>query len=172
MSIETKIYGLVSGPSWLAASLTVDLVKSPYDKCLFILFSDEAKAEGQVLLDVDDSIEGGSEYHRKIMSQFHSKYDCGKAVDLREAGETGTLFAGRRVVQHNSFQITVTMDEYVRDKLHPIDVPRGYLSSDEPFDDSMLGWLRLRESMGDWGGWLPPVDPTWPRCTRSYLPGT
>ena len=34
--VETEIYGLVSGPSWLRASLTVDLlaagyVKNPYD---------------------------------------------------------------------------------------------------------------------------------------------
>ena len=41
--VETEIYGLVSGPSWLRASLTVDLlaagyVKNPYDKCLFTLF--------------------------------------------------------------------------------------------------------------------------------------
>ena len=38
--VETEIYGLVSGPIWLRASLTVDLsaagyVKNPYDKCLF-----------------------------------------------------------------------------------------------------------------------------------------
>ena len=38
LRVETEIYGLVSGPSWLRASLTVDLLaagyrKNPYDKC-------------------------------------------------------------------------------------------------------------------------------------------
>ena len=70
--VETEIDGLVSGPSWLRASLTVDLlaagyVKNPYDKCLFILFLNEDTSDGQVLLDIDDFIEGGREPHRKAM---------------------------------------------------------------------------------------------------------
>ena len=73
--VETEIYGLVSGPSWLRASLTVDLlaagyVKNPYDKCLFTLFSSDDITAGQLLLDVDDFIEGGKEAHRKAMEGF------------------------------------------------------------------------------------------------------
>ena len=69
LRVETEIYGLVSGPSWLRASLTVDLLaagyfKKPYDKCLFTLFSSDETSEGQLLLDVDDFIEGGNEMHR------------------------------------------------------------------------------------------------------------
>ena len=119
LHVETEIYGLVSGPSWLRASLTVDLlaagdVKNPHDKCLFTLFSSDETSEGQMLLDVDDFIEGGKETHRKTMEGFHDKYRCGKAVDLRSAGQEGTRFAGRRVVQHPDFRITVSMDEYVK----------------------------------------------------------
>ena len=70
--VETEIYGPVSGPSWLRASLTVDLldagyVKNPYDRCLFTLFSTGDMSEGQVLIDVDDFIEGGKETQRKPM---------------------------------------------------------------------------------------------------------
>ena len=66
LRVGTEIYGLVSGPSWLRASLTVDLLaagytKNPYDKCLFTLFSSDETSEGQLLLDVDDFIEGGNE---------------------------------------------------------------------------------------------------------------
>ena len=58
--------------------LTVDLlaagyVKNPYDKCLFTLFSDREIFEGQVLMDVDDFIEGGKETHRKAMESFYEK---------------------------------------------------------------------------------------------------
>ena len=61
LRVETEIYGLVSGPSSLRASLTVGLlaagyVKNPYDKCLFTLFSSDETSEGQLLLDVDDFI--------------------------------------------------------------------------------------------------------------------
>ena len=65
----------MSGPSWLRASLTVDLlaagyVKNPYDKCLFTLFPSDDISAGQLLLDVDDFIEGGKEAHRKAMELF------------------------------------------------------------------------------------------------------
>ena len=143
LRVETEIYGLVSGPSWLRASLTVDLlaagfVKNPYDKCLFTLFSSDETSEGQLLLDVDDFIEGGNEMHRETMKGFYDKYRCGKAIDLRLAGQEGTRFAGRRVVQHPDFRITVSMHEYVKSKLRPIEVPRGYLSNTKEISDGML----------------------------------
>ena len=76
---------------------------------------------------------------------------CGKAVDFRSAGQEGTRFAERRVVQHPDLRITVSMDEYVKSKLRPIQVPRGYLSNTKEISDGMLtnvkgvngglGWL-------------------------------
>ena len=61
LRVETEICGLVSRPSWLRASLTVELLaagyeKNPYDKCLFTLFSSDETSEGQLSLDVDDFI--------------------------------------------------------------------------------------------------------------------
>ena len=76
---------------------------------------------------------------------------CGKAIDLRWAGQESTRFAWRHVVQHPDFRITVSMDEYVKSKLRPIEVPRGYLSNTKEISDGMLtnvkgvngglGWL-------------------------------
>ena len=76
--VETEVHGLVSGPSWLRASLTVDLlaagyVKNPYDKSVFTLFSVGEIYEGQVLIDVDDFIEDGKETHRKAMESFYGE---------------------------------------------------------------------------------------------------
>ena len=132
---------------WLAAGY----VKNPYDKCLFTLFSSDETSEAQLLLDVDDFIEGGKETHRKTMEEFYDKYRCGKAVDLVSAGQEGTRFAGRRVVQNPDLRITVSMDQYVKSKLHPIEVPKGYLSNTKEMSDGMftnikgvnggLGWL-------------------------------
>ena len=113
LRFETDIYGLVSGPSWLRVSLTVGfvgcrLLKNPFDKCSFTLFSSDETSEGQLLLDVDDFIEGGNEIHRETMRKFYDKYRCGKAIDLRLAGQEGTCFAGRRVVQHPDFRINMS----------------------------------------------------------------
>ena len=83
----------------------------------------------KLLLDVDDFMEGGQEAHRKTMKGFYAKYRCGKEVDLMSAGQEGTLFAGRRVVQNRDCRIIVSMDEYVTTKLHPIEVPKRYLSN-------------------------------------------
>ena len=59
------------------------------------------------------------------MKGFYDKDRCGKAVDLRLAGQEDTRFAGRRVVQHPDFRITVSMDEDFKSVLRPIEVPRG-----------------------------------------------
>ena len=45
---------------------------------------------------------------------------------------------GGGVVQHSGFRITVSMDEYVKSKLRPIEVPRGYLSNTKEISDGML----------------------------------
>ena len=152
LRVETEIYGLVSGPSWLKASLTVDLsaagyVKKPYYKCLFTLYSSDETSEGNCC----STLAISKETHRKTTEGFYDKYRCGKAVDLRSAGQEGTRFAGRRVVQHPDFRITVSMDEYVKSKLRPIEVPTGYLSNTKEISDGMLtnvkgvngslGWL-------------------------------
>ena len=87
------------------------------------MFSSEDTSEGQLLIDVDDFIEGGKEPHRKAMEGFYAKYRCGKSIDLRSVGQEGTLFARRRIVQHRDYRATVSMDEYVKAKLRPIEVP-------------------------------------------------
>ena len=87
------------------------------------------------------------------MKGFYDKYRCGKAIDLRLAGQEGTRFAGRRVVQHPDFRITVSMDEYVKSKLRPIEV-----SNTKEISDGMLtnvkgvnggfGWLACKTRHG------------------------
>ena len=54
----------------------------------------------------------------------------------------GTRFAGRRVVQHPDFRIIVSMDEYVKSKLRPIEVPKGYgMLMNVKGVNGGLGWL-------------------------------
>ena len=163
----------MSGPSWLRASLTVALlaavyVKNPFDKCLFTLFSNGDTSEGQVLIDVDDFNEGGKETHRKAMESFYEKYRYGKSIDLWSIGQEGTLFAGRRIVQHRDYRVTVSMHEYVKNKLRPIEVPKGQI----PWQLARGCSLTSRESAVVLAGWPPPEDSTWQRHIRSFQLGT
>ena len=73
--------------------------------------------------------------HHETMRKFDDKYCCGKAADLMSTGQEGTRFARRRVVQHPDFRITVSMDEKVKSKLRPIEVPKGYLSNTKEKSD-------------------------------------
>ena len=59
------------------------------------------------------------------MDKFYTKYKCGKAVDLVAAGAEGTLFAGRRISQDRKFNIEVTMNHYVKDKLSKLKYREG-----------------------------------------------
>ena len=75
LKVETELYGLVSGPSWLLSTMDLQeagYVKNHDDRCMYTLPSKNGKkSSGQVLLDVDDFIEGGDEKHRKVMDKFH-----------------------------------------------------------------------------------------------------
>ena len=149
-TVDTSVAFRAGGRTWnLDITFTSPLYLAVPVRCLGVLFL--AQCLVQLLLDLDDVIEGGKETHRKTMEGFYDKYRCGKAVDLRSAGREGTRFAGRRVVQHPDFRITVSMDEYVNSKLRPIEVPKGYLSNTKEISDGMLtnvkgvngglGWL-------------------------------
>ena len=174
LKVETELYGLVSGPSWLRASLSMDLqeagyVKNHYDRCMYTLPSKNGKkSSGQVLLDVDDFIEGGDDRHRKVMDKFYEKYKCGKAVDLVAAGDEGTLFAGRRISQDRKFNIKVTMNEYVDSKLSKIEVPRGYIKDTKAVSDGMITKLK---GVNGALGWLASTGRPDMAAVHSIIPG-
>ena len=129
--------------------LAAGYVKNPYDKCLFTLFSSDETSEGQLLFDVDDFIEGGKETHRKTMRKFFDKYRCGKAIDLRSAGQEGTRFA--RSCNTPIFASLCRWTNMSNPSFCPIEIPKGYLSNTKEISDGMLtnvtgvngglGWL-------------------------------
>ena len=54
-------------------------------------------------------------------------------------------------MQHPDFRFTVSMDEYVKSKLHPIEVPRGYLSNTKEISD---GGAHERQRSQWWFGFV------------------
>ena len=169
--VETEIYGLVS-PSWAESqfncgSVAAGYVKNTYDKCLFTLFSNEDTSEGQVLIDVDDFMEGGAKPHRKAMDNFYAKYRCGKSIDFLSVGQEGTLFAGWRVVQHRDCRVAVSMVEHVKNKLRSIEVPKGYLSNTKEVSEGMLTNIK---GVNGGLGWLASTGRPDMAATHSIIP--
>ena len=76
-----------------------------------------------------------------------------KAIDFMSVGQKGTLFTGRRVVQHRDYRVTVSMDEYVKAELRPIEVPQGYWSNARDVCEEMLTNIK-----GVNGSWLVGIN--------------
>ena len=106
--VETEIYGLVSGPSWFRASLTVDLSAGGYVKIRMTNVCSYS-SQTKTLLKA-----------ARAWRIFDEKYQCGKSFDLWSVGREWTLFAG-----HHDYRVAVSMDGYVRLKLRPIEVPKS-----------------------------------------------
>ena len=83
-------------------------------------------------------------------------------VDLMSAGQEGTLFAGRRIVPNRDYRITVSMDEYVRTNLQPIEVPTGYRSNIKEISDGMLTRVKGVNGGLGWLGAMGRPDMTAP----------
>ena len=67
------------------------LCQEPVRHMSFTSFS-KRRHLGQVLIDVDDFIEGGKEPHRKAMERFYTNYRCGKSIDLLSVGQACTQY--------------------------------------------------------------------------------
>lgn len=93
---------------------------------------------GNVVLDVGDLIEGGTDEHRRRMDRFYKKYKCGKQLRIKDNRDDGTLVVGRRVVQREDSGFRLSMHDLAEKKIWPIEVPRGYLSQDGQVDDEVL----------------------------------
>ena len=72
-------------------------------------------------------------------------------------------------MQQPDFRITVSMDEYVKSKLRPIEVPKGYLSNTKEISDGMLTNV---QGVNGGLGWLASTRrPDMGHLIRSYLLG-
>ena len=132
--IRTAVYGLVNAPAtWRRTVrkilLQLDYVESAYDPCLYFLpYAPEDNVPagqrgcaGVVLLDVDDFVQGGCSRHEQKMETLRQTFRFGKwRCIYKSHGE----YLGRTVVQHENYEIAVSMERYIREKLRPIVLSR------------------------------------------------
>ena len=171
------------------AGLTVDVlaagyVKNRYDKCLFKIFSDENTSEGQVLIDVDDFIEGGKEHHRKAVEGFYAKNRCGKAIDLVSVGKKGHCLVGEGLC---NIEITMSLSQWTSTSKQnfvlsrcqkgichiPKKSVRGCSQISRESKEVLVGWHQREDRHGsdslDHSLWLGFVEKALSEGVRSYL---
>ena len=68
----------------------------------------------------------------------YKKYKCGKSKKIMDLGEEGTRISGIRVIQHSDYSFTWHMNEYAKESLAPIQVPRGFLFQTDKLDEGRM----------------------------------
>ena len=78
------------------------------------------------MIEFDDVLEAGNEEHRRRMTWLESRLRFGKAVNLQEE-KTGTGYAGRRLRQLPDYSFELTMADYIKNRLKPVEFKRKFL---------------------------------------------
>ena len=133
IQILTAVYGLVNAPAvWRKTVRRVldqlGYIESTFDPCLYYLPFLAAEnphqqrgCAGLVLLDVDDFVQGGNIRHGELMEVLRKQFRFGKwRVIFGSSGE----YLGRTVSQDENFEIRITMQRYIKEKLRNIMLPR------------------------------------------------
>ena len=133
IQILTAVYGLVNAPAvWRKTVRRVldqlGYIESTFSPCLYylpFLASENPHRQrgcaGLVLLDVDDFVQGGNSRHGELMETLRKQFRFGKwRVIFGSSGE----YLGRTVSQDENFEIRITMQRYIKEKLRNITLTR------------------------------------------------
>ena len=133
----TEIYGLVSGPAWWRSTFLQRTAKlgyrvNPFEPCVLILPGAEpaSKTRGVLVIEVDDVVECGDEYHRACVDELEKTIKFGKSGKSVNAQECETMYAGRSLKQLKDFSFEMHMEQYVYTRLAPISLSRKVLKKD------------------------------------------
>ena len=138
--VLTAVYGLVNAPAIWRKTVRRVLAElgyqeSTFDPCLYYLpFTAEENPTGKrgcaglVLLDVDDFLQGGNLRHGALMEKLRGKFKFGKwRTVYKGSGE----YLGRTVYQLDDYEIQVSMERYIHEKLRPVVLPREKIKDEE-----------------------------------------
>ena len=151
--VQTAVYGLVNAPAiWRKTVrrilLELGYLESVFDPCLYYLkplknefvLDERYSVAGIVLLDVDDFCQGGNARHEGLMNELRTKLKFGK---WREVYEGSADYIGRTLKQTKDFEIQVSMQRYIEEKLKPVNLPKDRLKQkDSALNQQEVTWLR------------------------------
>ena len=151
--VLTAVYGLVNAPAvWRKTVrrllLELGYTESIFDPCLYYLkmkpneYHPEERygVAGVVLLDVDDFCQGGNQRHAGLMAELRTKLKFGK---WREVYNGSADYIGRTLKQLSNFEIQVSMQRYIEEKLRPVNLTKERLKQkNDLLTTQEITWLR------------------------------
>ena len=127
IEILAGAYGLGDAPAHWRRSLRKVLlelgyVQSSMDPCLFKVFKD-SKLAGLLIVEVDDILSFGDEFHYGLMQKLQERFKFGKFKYIDEETE-GVGFNGRRIRMSGATYL-IDMQKFVEERLHEIPLAVG-----------------------------------------------
>ena len=99
--------------------------QSHYEPCEFILDSpDHAETDGLIILDVDDTLDGGNPRHDELVKKLRERFTFGRYNVLMD-NPKGLTYLGRTIKQFPHFGFNIDMSAYITDKLKPVILNKG-----------------------------------------------
>ena len=151
--VLTAVYGLVNAPAvWRKTVrrllLELGYSESIFDPCLYYLKQipseyhpeDRYGVAGVVLLDVDDFCQGGNDRHANLMAELRTKLKFGK---WKEVYNGSADYIGRTLKQLSNYEIQVSMQRYIEEKLRPVTLSKERLKQkNDVLTAQETTWLR------------------------------
>ena len=95
--------------------------RSCYDPCIFCLMG-ESGPQGHILTELDDLATRGNAVHVENMAKLQKTFKFGKRKSIYNSEGD---YAGRTVIQDQSYGFHVHQAKFVQERLSPIVIPRG-----------------------------------------------
>ena len=94
--------------------------RSCCDPCVFCLM-DESGPQGHILIEVDHLATHGNAVHAENMVKLQKTFKFGKWQNVYDSEGD---YAGRTVVQDQSYGFNIRQAKFVRERLSPIVIPK------------------------------------------------
>ena len=121
IQLSAAVYGLVNAPSSWRKTIVRGIEnlgyrRSYYDPCIFC-FMDESGPQGHILIEVDDLATHGNPVHAENMTKLQKTFKFGKRKSIYNSE---CDYAGRTVIQDQSYGFQIHQAKFVREPLSPI----------------------------------------------------
>lgn len=118
LELHVVVYGLANAPAAWRQTLKqalegLDYRASRYEPCIYCLMKTDGPA-GDVLLDVDDITEGGTDLHDSKMKKLR---------EISKFGNGSTYISRKAIIADLSFKIHQAI--FIQERLRPIAIARG-----------------------------------------------
>ena len=126
VQLNAAVYGLVNTPSaWrktiVRGKESLGYRRSCYDPCIICLM-DESGPQGHFLIEVDDLATHGNAVPVENMAKLRKNLKFGKWKSIYNSEGD---YAGRTVIQDQSYGFHVHQATFVQERLSPVVIPRG-----------------------------------------------